>query len=88
MLLSLNIVLGLVRPKVSISKGFGLFQQLRYNLSLHFTPGLQSAFYIDRYEVGHLDDLCWATIWHTGTKYILTLHNIDLGRLEENEQTM
>ena len=34
-------------PKVSISKGFGLFQQLRYNLSLHFTPGLQSAFYTD-----------------------------------------
>ena len=25
------------RPKVSISKGFGLFQQLHYNLSLHFT---------------------------------------------------
>ena len=34
-------------PKVSISKGFGLFQQLCYNLSLHFTPGLQSAFYAD-----------------------------------------
>ena len=28
--------------------GFGLFQQLRYNLSLHFTPGLQSVFYTDR----------------------------------------
>ena len=28
---------------VSIAKGFGLFQQLRYKLSLHFTPGLQSA---------------------------------------------
>ena len=25
------------RPKVSISKGFGLFEQLHYNLSLHFT---------------------------------------------------
>ena len=38
----------LIRPKVSISKGFGPFQQLNYNLSLHFTPGLQSAFYTDR----------------------------------------
>ena len=37
------------RPKIAISKGFGLFQQLRYNLSLHFTPGLQSAFYTDRF---------------------------------------
>ena len=35
-------------PKVSISKGFGLFQQLYYNLSLYFTPVLQSAFYTDR----------------------------------------
>ena len=25
------------RPKASISKGFALFQQLHYNLSLHFT---------------------------------------------------
>ena len=40
------------RPKVSISKEFGLFQQLRYNLSLHFTPGLQSAFYTDRFLNG------------------------------------
>ena len=31
----------------SISKGFGLFQQLHYNLSLHFTLGLQSASYTD-----------------------------------------
>ena len=37
------------RPKVSISKGFELFQQLSYNFSLHFTPGLQSAFYNDRF---------------------------------------
>ena len=35
--LSRNIILGLIRPKVSISKGFGLFQQLHYNLTLHFT---------------------------------------------------
>ena len=33
----LIVKLGLIRPKVSISKGFGLFQQLRYNLSLRFT---------------------------------------------------
>ena len=31
---------------VIISNGFGLFQQLNnYNLSLHFTTGLQFAFY-------------------------------------------
>ena len=47
----LNIVLGLIRPMVSISKGFELFQQLRYNLSLHFTPGLQSAFYTDQIQI-------------------------------------
>ena len=35
--LSLNIVVGLIRPKVSISKGSGHFQQLHDNLSLHFT---------------------------------------------------
>ena len=41
------LILGLIRPKtifrltVSISNGFGLFQQLNYNL-------LQSAFYTDR----------------------------------------
>ena len=30
------------------SNAFGLFQQLNYhNLSLHFTPGLQSVFYTD-----------------------------------------
>ena len=46
-----NIVLALIRPKVSASKGFGLFQQLHYNLSLHFTPGLQSAFYTDRTQI-------------------------------------
>ena len=46
-----NAKLGLkqyLRLTISISNGFGLFQQLRYNLSLHFTPGLQSAFYTDR----------------------------------------
>ena len=32
---------------VSISNGFGLFQQLNYNLSVHFTPCLQSAFYTE-----------------------------------------
>ena len=32
---------------VSISNGFGLFQQLNYNLSLYFTPGLQSALHTD-----------------------------------------
>ena len=62
MLLSLNIVLGLVRPKVSISKGFGLFQQLRYNLSLHFTPGLQSAFYIRAFRRLMLGD--YMAYWH------------------------
>ena len=46
------------RPKVSISKGFGLFQQLRYNLSLHFTPqvcSVQSAFYTDFLSIIPLD---------------------------------
>ena len=38
-----------VTPKYCFAflRGFGLFQQLRYNLSLHLTPGLQSAFYTD-----------------------------------------
>ena len=54
----LIVKLGLIRPKVSISKGFGLFQQLRYNLSLHFTPGLQSAFYTDRGEKTREGSLC------------------------------
>ena len=31
--------------------GFGLFQQLRYNLSLHFTPGLQCAVCILRFTL-------------------------------------
>ena len=44
-LLGLKQYLGLT---VSISNGLGLLQQLNYNLSLHFTPGLQSAFYTDR----------------------------------------
>ena len=34
---------------VSISNGFGLFQQLNCNLGLHFTPGLQPVFYTDRF---------------------------------------
>ena len=43
---------------VSISNGFGLFQQLNYNLSLHFTPGLQSAYYNDRFCKAKLFDVC------------------------------
>ena len=46
-----NAKLGLkryLRLTVSISNGFGLFQQLNYNLSVHFTPCLQFAFYTDR----------------------------------------
>ena len=46
-----NAKLGLkqyLRLTVSNCNAFGLFQQLNYNLSLHFTPGLQSVFYTDR----------------------------------------
>ena len=48
---------------ISTSKGFGLFQQLHYNLSLHFTPGLQSAFYTDHSCGGFCSvtetQVCW-----------------------------
>ena len=40
------LTLGLKQPlglTVSLANGFGLFQQLNYNLSLNFTPSLQSA---------------------------------------------
>ena len=45
---------------MSISDAFGhFFQQLNYNLRLHFTPGLQSAFYTDRILVGRVVHLVW-----------------------------
>ena len=40
----------IIRLKASTSKGFGLFHQLHYNLNPHFTPVLQSVFYIDQLE--------------------------------------
>ena len=43
-------MLCLIRPKVSTFKGFELFQRLHYDLTLHFTSGLQSAFYNDQLE--------------------------------------
>ena len=35
---------------LALIKGLGIFNSYVLNLSLHFTPGLQSAFYTDQFE--------------------------------------
>ena len=65
-----NAKLGLkqyLRLTVSIFNGFGLFQQLNYNLSVHFTPCLQSAFYTDRLLYTFWIFLCTCTCTCTCT---------------------
>ena len=69
-----KIVLGLIRPKVSISKGFGLFQQLRYNLSLHFTPGMQSAVCSLRFTLTDTKLSLFCTFLHVSIHNLYDIH--------------
>ena len=70
-----NAKLGLkqyLRLTVSIFNGFGLVQQLNYNLSVHFTACLQSAFYTDRLLYTFWIFLCTCTCTYSSVTCILT----------------
>ena len=56
---------------VSNSNTFGLFQQLNYNLSLHFIPGLQSVFYTDRLLYTFWIFLCTCTCTYSSVTCLL-----------------
>ena len=71
-----NAKLGLkqyLRLTVSNYNAFGLFQQLNnyYNLSLHFTPGLQSVVYTDRLLYTFWIFLCTCTCTYSSVTCLL-----------------
>ena len=71
----------------------GFFQQLNYNLSLHFTPGLQSAFYTDRlnYFFSGMALIYFHLLLHVGSSPIRELtdnENVTTRTLSEFPETL